>query len=155
MCGNNTGCTLSPSSPHEDPHCSTSYLPLPGVQLVTKNSLLHYITSTHCTWRRGKKRVPLLPASAYEADTACQSLQKANRQSPWRIRSRENETSDGDRFRFRLYCLLIFSTLQEHVAPTALCLLPGILPQSPSRHPSCFAHHVPARLEGPLPRSII
>lgn len=37
------------------------------------------------------------------------------RQSPWRIRGRENEMSDGYRFKFRLYCLLIFNTLQEHV----------------------------------------
>ncbi|XP_041261262.1 RNA helicase Mov10l1-like [Onychostruthus taczanowskii] len=44
-CGNNTGYTLFPSSPHQDPHCSASYLALPGVQLVTKNSLLHYITT--------------------------------------------------------------------------------------------------------------
>lgn len=45
------------------------------------------------------------------------------------MRSREDETSDGDSFRFRLSCLLILSALQQHVALTALCLLPGILHQ--------------------------
>lgn len=49
------------------------------------------------------------------------------KQSPLRIQSRENGRGDGYRFRFRLYCLLIFTTVQEHAALTALCLLLGSL----------------------------
>lgn len=104
----------------------------------------------------GEKRVLLLPAFCLWG-RSCVSVLTENQQrpSPWRIRSRENETNYSYRFRLRLYCLLIFSTLQQHVAPTALCLLPGILAQSPSGHPSWLAHYSPAWIERPLPRSII
>lgn len=61
-------------------------------------------------------------------------------QSLWGVRSRENETSDGDSFRFRLSCCPILSDLLEHVAMTALCLLPGIL------HQGCHHQDIPLAL---------
>lgn len=57
-------------------------------------------------------------------------------QSLQRVRSRENETSDANSFRFRLSCLLILSALHQHVKLTALCLLPGIHPQG------CHHQHI-------------
>lgn len=126
-------------------------------QLVTTNSLLRCITTAHCN-RRGSEVGTFSPCPLPVRQILRVSPSRApiEPQSLLRARSRENDTNDGDSFRYRLSCLLILSALQEHAALTALCLLNGAPSGlSPSGHPSCLAHYIPPWMEEPLPRSII